>query len=478
VVLVLVFAAPLARAEGGYYAGALGAVAAGRAGAFTAKADDLTAVAYNPAGLAKIRGTIFQIGNRISYNASSYTRAATLDWGNPMGGVAPMVSFAEVRNSTPWQAAEPLLGVASDLGLRDWGFALAAYAPPGISRLTFPDEGGQNYQMISREAIILNYTASAAWKLRDVFGVGASLQWIHVPRLIYSLMINGNGMPGAANPVASRLDIRATTSGSDLFTFNAILGAWVRPVPAFEIAVAGQVVPTDIVTSSTLSVAFKNTSEGELTLNRSDVRVSLPLPMLARVGARYRNLAADGRERFDIELNVAYETWSRVQRFSVDAEGIVASYGPSNVDLGRIDIQKRWRDTVAVSLGSDVAVVPGAFTLRGGVFYETAVADPAYANVDFAGGPQMGGALGASVHAGRWQLMIAYQARVQAQVSVTEANGRVYQQVPDSACDPPYTDATTCNPNYLGQPAPTINGGTYRAQSHFVLLAAQYRFGL
>ena len=481
--LALALAPCAARADGGYYTGALGAAAAGRGGAFTAKADDLTAVAYNPAGLAKIGGTIIQIGNRLSYNASAYTRASTQDWGNPQAGVAPIVSFAEVRNSQPWQAAEPLLGVASNLGLRDWGFALAAYAPPGISRISFPADGGQNYQMISREAIILNYTASAAWKLRDVFGVGATVQWIHVPRLVYSLMIDGAGMPGGANPVSSPLDIHATTSGSDPFTFNAIVGAWARPVPAFEIAVSGQVVPTDIVTNSTLSVAFIDQTRGPLLLARNgspanDVRVTLPLPLLARVGARYRHLAGDGRERWDIELNVAYETWSRVQRFSVDTNGIEASYGPEIVPLSRIDIQKRWRDTVAVSLGGDVAVIPDKLTLRGGAFYETAVADPAYANVDFAGGAQMGGALGGSVRVGRWQLMIAYQLRVQPKVTVTEANGRVYQQVPDSACPAPYTDATFCNPNYPGQPSPTINGGTYTAASHFLLLAAQYRFAL
>lgn len=479
--------APAARAEGGYYAGALGAAAAGRAGAFTAKADDLTAVAYNPAGLAKIGGTVFQFGNRLSYNASAYTRATTLDWGNAPGGVAPMVSFAEVNNGQPWQVAEPLLGVASNLGLRDWGFALAAYAPPGISRISFPADGGQRYQMLSREAIILNYTASAAWKWRDVFGVGATLQWIHVPRLDYSLVINGNGMPGAANPVSSMLDIAATTRGSDPFTFNAMLGAWVRPVPAFEIALAGQVVPTDIVTNSRLSLGWVVDEPGRepLLLTRNmgadaanDVRVILPLPLLARAGARYRHLTADGRERFDVELNVAYETWSRVQRFTVDTNGLSASYGMEVVPIPRIDIEKRWRDTVAVSLGGDVAVIPDKLTLRGGVFYETAVADPAYASVDFAWGAQMGGALGGSLRFGPWQLMLAYQLRVQPKASVSEANGRVYQQVPASACPPPYTDMTLCNPNYPMQPSPTINGGSYHAASHFVLLAAIYRYGL
>ena len=472
-----------ARADGGYYTGALGAQAAGRGGAFTAKADDLTAVAYNPAGLAKIGTTIIQVGNRFSYNGSSYTRATTLDWGNvDASGMPPSVSFAKVNNSQTVQAAEPLLGIASNLGLRDWGFALAAYAPPGTSRLAFPLDGGQRYQMLNREAIILNYSAAAAWKFRDVFGVGATLQWIHVPRLVYSLVIDGTPFAGAANPVSSDLDIQATMRGSDPFTFNAIIGAWVRPVPAFEFAVMGQVVPADIVTSGTLSVAFVDPARGDLTVTRNgvpanDVRVTLPLPLLARAGARYRHLGVDGRERFDVEVNVAYETWSRVQRFRVDTNNLVVNFPPTPVNINRIDIDKRWRDTVTVSVGGDVAVIPDRLALRAGVFYETAVADAAYASVDFSGGPQFGGGAGASVSFGHWKLMLAYQARVQQTVSVSEANARVYQQVPGSACMAPYTSAS-CNPNYPGQPSPAINAGTYNTASHFALLSAQYRFGL
>ena len=54
--------------------------------------------------------------------------------------------------------------------------------------------------------------------------------------------------------MSSPYDILATTSGSDPFTFNAILGAWVRPAPFLELGFAGQVVPASIVTNSKLVV--------------------------------------------------------------------------------------------------------------------------------------------------------------------------------------------------------------------------------
>jgi long-subunit fatty acid transport protein len=474
------YAAP-AFADGGYYGGALGARAAGRSGAFVARADDPSAVSYNPAGIAKLDGLTIEIGNRISNNGYAYKRAATLDWGNAPGDQAPLVSFPQVKNGNPWQAAEPLIAVASNLGLRDWGFALALFPNPGASRTEFPMSGGQRYMMVSREAIFLNYAATVAWKYHDLFGFGATVEWIYVPRLDYSLIVDGTPLSGGANPVAGPLDMLATTEGSDPFTLNAILGGWVRPTPFLEFGFAGQVVPTSIETKSTLKVQPIDPTMGTVNLFRGsnvpgdDVKVILPLPLMARGGARYRHLSG-GRELFDVELDVEYETWSRVKNFSVETNGLIANIKGVDVPLGTINVSKHWRDTLAVKLGGDFAVIPERWTLRAGAFYETAVADKAYSNVDFPGGAMFGGSLGTSVSYARWELALGYQLRYMQKVTVSEADGRVYQQVPASACDPPY-NGSDCNPHYLGQPAPTVNAGRYAAVSHYFLLAVLYRYG-
>jgi len=479
----------VALADGGYYAGTLGAKAAGRGGAFTAKADDVTAISFNPAGLAKMDASLFQIGNEASYNTYSFTRAPTLDYRrtDPQTG-APTVVFDKVSNGTPWQMLLPMLGATSRLGLENWGFGLAAFAPPGIGKMAFPPGGGQNYSqggqrymMLSREAIILTYAASAAWKYQDVFGLGATAEWIHVPRLNYSLVVDGTGFPKAANPVSAPLDILATTKGSSAFTFNAILGAWYRPAPFLEFALSGQVVPANIVTHSTLTVTPLDPSVvGSITLTRrgmaaNDVKLTLPLPMIFRSGVRYRHL--DGtREVFDVELDVDYATWSRVRNFTIDTNGLQANAsGLDATPLDRIVIDKHWRDTVAFKLGGDYAVVPDQLTLRAGAYFETAVADPAYANVDFPGGPQLGGALGASLFFKQFEVVLAYQVRVQPSVSVSENDARVYQQVPSSACVAPYTSTEYCNANFLNQPSPAVNAGTYSASSHLLAINVIYR---
>jgi long-subunit fatty acid transport protein len=476
---LLLLAVP-ARAAG-YFTGTRGARAVGRAGAFTAKADDLSAVALNPAGLARSAGTVLQLGNRTSHNAQEFQRAPTLDWGSLEAGVPPYVEFPVVRNARPWQVLEPLLGVASNLGLSGWGFALAAWAPAGIAREEFPTDGGQRYMMLRREAVILQYSASAAYCYRQQFGLGVSLGWLSVPRLSYELVIDANQFPGEVNPVVSELDLRARLSGSDPFTPQAIVGLWYRPHEALELGLAAQVIPGYIRAQSTLEVVpLSPEIDDDVELRRdgepaNDVRLSLPLPLTARAAIRYRQLAA-GVELFDVELDVAYESWSRVDRFSVRGDGLVANLLAQRVNVGAIDIEKHWRDAVTVQLGGDAIIAPRLLTLRGGLFYESAVAAPAYAHVDFPAGQQLGFALGASAFASGWELALAYEYRYQPPLESSEGQARVLQEVPASLCQPPFTDPDKCNPRYPGRRAPAVNAGTYRADSHALSIDLLYRF--
>jgi long-chain fatty acid transport protein len=482
--VVLAAIAGAARADGGYYTGPLGPRAAGRGGAFVARADDLTATSINPAGLSEIDGTTFQIGNQFAYYGYDYTRAPTLDTGNEMNGVAPLHTFSKVSNGTPWQAALPYLGAASRFGLHDWAFAAALFAPPGVGREQFPPTGGQDYMMVSREAIILKTDLSAAWRFHDLFGVGVTVEWITVPRLDYSLIINGN--PAASSsptPVSSQLDILAQTTGSDWLTFNAIVGGWFRPRPWLEFGVAGQLLPANIVTKSNLTLIPAADPPGPLgtdplTTQRggphaSDVTITLPLPLMARAGARYRDLHGE-RELFDVQLDAEYETWSRVDAFTLDTNGLYANEANTPpVLLGTIQIPKHWSDVFSVKLGGDVNLVPDRWTVRAGAYYETAVAPSAYANVDFPGAKVFGAALGGSLFVRRVEIALTYQLRYQPSFTIAEADARFYQQVP---CVASYSPPDTCAAPYSQTP-PTVNAGTYASTSHLVSLALIYRYG-
>lgn len=467
----------------GFFAGVQGTRAAGRAGAFVAKADDLSAAHINPAGLSRQRGTRIFVSNRFAYSDERYKRAATLDWSDLNNQSPAYVEFAEVSNARPWQLLDPMLGVSTDFGLKNWTFALSAHAPAGNARQEFPIDGGQRYMLVSRDVQILYYNLSAAWQHEDVFGVGATFQWVDVPKLAFELVIDGNTLPRQVSPVSSALDMRAQIEGADHVNFSAVVGAWWRPFCWLEFAASSQILPVHIDTQSTISVEpVFDTVTDPIVLTRgvegeaNDVTMQMTLPVSARVAARYIGHRADGSEAFDVELNLGWEAWSMVDSFVMNGNGLVGKLGGQQIDVGLIELEKNWKDSFSVRLGSDIAVVPERLTLRLGAFYESAVVDPAYAFVDFFAGHQYGGSLGASVFMGDFELSLAYAYMRQAELHVRESESAVHQQVPGSQCVAPYTDPDNCDAHYLGRPAAVANAGRYRAQYHAASLSLGYQF--
>jgi len=476
--------APVVSAQG-LFAGSKGARTAGRGGAVGAKADDLTAVEYNPAGLTQLGTTTIQVSNRFSYNMETFTRQPSFE---DAGGGGQYVVFDKVKNQEPLQALDPLIGVGSNFGLKDFAAALTAYSPPGAARMSFPQgqqstlsDGGQRYMMVAREAEMLIYALSLAYKYKDLFGVGGTAQWIHVPRLNYSVVVAPILFGMGGNSVRTDLDMVSSVEASDPFTFNAIIGGWLRPMPSLQFGFSAQIVPSEIKAKGTIKVEtadvgtpLETTRNGE---PADDVQLSIPLPNWLRFAARYlKEHEVDGKKelKYDIEFDLVFHTWSRVKSFELASDNLVARLPAGSLAVGDVDVAKAWRDTLTLQLGGDYAVLPKRLTLRAGASYETAVSYSEYSNVDFPTGQHLSGAVGASVFFGGFELALAYAYRHQLPVKTTIDDGRVYQITPGSRCEPPYSDSTLCP--VPGQPAPTVNGGTYTAYNHFLNLDVMYRF--
>jgi len=120
-----ILAAPSAASAGGLFVPGYGPQAQPRAGAFVAKADDASALYYNPAGLAWQKGTSLSLGMNFIDFDQSYQRSGEyetpedgdpLPWtGQPFEKVddasTPAVGFGGFQGI-------PLIGVVTDLGGR------------------------------------------------------------------------------------------------------------------------------------------------------------------------------------------------------------------------------------------------------------------------------------------------------------------------------------------------------------------------
>jgi len=120
--------------------------------------------------------------------------------------------------------------------------------------------------------------------------------------------------------------------------------------------------------------------------------------------------------------------------------------------------------------------LPQRLTLRGGFLYETPAVPRGYEYIDVMSFHRLGPSLGFSLEAWGFDLSAAYTYIFQVPVVVTEAQSRVYQQVPGSSCQAPYTNPDICNEHYFGLPSAPVNAGTYLSDYHFLNLGLQYHF--
>ena len=457
----------------GFHVADQGPRAAGRAGAFTARADDLSAIDVNPAGLARVRGTRFLLANRFTWAYEEYRRARTVDWSDATHGIPEFHDFDPVTNAADFQALGPMIGLATDFGLEDWGFAAGVYGPPGTTSQRFPADGPQKYMLIERDVAILYYTLAAAWKHDDDFGFGLSLQWVDVPFIRFRLVADGNTTPRIVSPAGGRFDVENEFEGSDRVGFTARLGAWYKPLPSLEIALSGRVVPVPVDADCQLSVDALNLTLDEPPAITRDgvpddrVTFSMMLPITARAGVRYVHRRGE-RELFDLELDLGYEAWSMIDSFTMDGSGLVTEVLGQKVPIGKIQMPRNWKDTWSLHLGGDLSVIPDHLTLRGGFFYESPAVDPEYAYIDIYSSHRLGPAAGFTVALAGFELSAAYTYVFQMPVTVTEEDSKVYQQVPGSPCVAPYTDVNNCSEHYYGQPAAPANAGTYLSDYHML----------
>ncbi len=466
---------------GGFDIADQGARSAGRSGAFTAKADDVSAIEYNPAGLARMRGTQIYLGNRFTYSNEEYRRAPTLDWSEAFHGVPQYITFDPVENSKKWQILGSMLGISSDFGLDDWGFALGVYGPPGTASQKFPEDGGQRYMLIERDVLILYYSASVAWKYNDVFGIGISLQWVDLLQMNFELAIDGNVTPRIVNPVSSRFDMISRISGTDHVGFSGILGMWYRPFDFLDIGLSARLIPVYLKADCTLQVdAIELDLTDPVKMSRNgvetnDVTFSMTLPPKLRLGLRYIYLEGE-TERFDIELDFGYEAWSLVDKYRMDGNNLLTEVLGQELYIDKIDISKNWKDTYSIRLGADFNAVPEWFTVRVGGFYESPSAPDENSYIDFFGSHRLGVSGGFSVMFFGADISASYTYVFQMPVTVTEEESQVFQQVPGSACVAPYDDEDLCAEQYLGKPAAPSNAGTYLADYHFISASVSYTF--
>lgn len=459
-----VVAVPGAASAGGLFVPGYGSQAQPRAGAFVAKADDASALYYNPAGMAWMVGTSLGLGMNFVDFEQRFKRAGVYETPET-GGDLPWTGqeYEEVDNdSTPavgfagFQGI-PLIGVVTDLGGRTplvFGIGMIAdhgYPERKYQKDYMPDDPDtppppQRYDIIEQDVSAAFPSIAAAYPITKALAVGLRLSW---------------GFGGSKGtqflwayrnyPEDARTDGRFEADLFDPFVPAAALGVHFRVSPNIELGANYNTVKHIHFKGDGQAILGSNVGLGDmhdfiapetdfpLCEGGGDIAhlktcVNFDLPQNATVGGRYVFRDGSGRERGDIELDVQWEDWSSASDIEVIVDG---KSGLTGLRLQPAMVRHGFKDTFSFRLGGAWGFDVGDKRLiaRAGAAHDTAAAPLSWTRLDVDGFERTTLGAGLGFEAGRWRF---------------DLGGGVVLE--------PSRDVPACNPDLENLGCPTASG--------------------
>jgi long-chain fatty acid transport protein len=440
---------------GGFYAPEIGPRGVSMAGAMAAQSSDPSTVFHNPAGLTGIRGTEVQVGGTLFFPSVTFFRRPVTDPGS-----GAELRFGEVRNTNPVGGA-PYLGAAFDTGRPDLRLGLAVYVPFGAT-LRYPEDGASRHVATGIELRTIYVSPAVAYQLTPALSVGLALSAIYADFTLEqrNALPFVTGDPEAYPNPDPALEGHTTIDGRDPFSLGATLGVqWRTPRGSLGLSVMA---PTRLhlrgradVRNPGISVLQDGSGAMVQPAGRrtDDVRIDMPLPLVARAGGLLRVHRA-----VLVALDVNYQRWSSWERLTIDFEREYELLATPGAKLTDVVADNRWHDTFGVRAG--VSVEPGGpLAVRFGALLDgSPIADRRF-DLLTPDADKLGLAAGLAYAVGAWQLEAGYLHLFLRERDVLPAGGQ------------PGTDRTILN-----KPAPSFYHGVTRTRIDVVTLSATARF--
>ena len=342
VVVPLVAAAALslpmaALASGfGYYEH--GAKATAMAGAFVARADDVTAVFYNPAGIAFLDGTNVHLGmHPINLNFTSKFAGITTDDTNKWLTPASAFFSSKLNDSI------------------SYGFGF--YVPFGLT-VDWPDEWIG--RPISYHTALRSYylQPTIAFKVNEQFSVGAGVNIVYSKVELSRITVQQIPISPLLPPLSVHVDTVVEATGNG---YGVNLGMLYKVNPKFNLGLSYK---SEIDIDYDGDVDFTPTPTGIPLVDATvgaiftdqNVRSNIKMPQILAVGAMFK-----ASERFSFEVDVQWTGWSSFEKLEFDFD---------NDLLDAADVNN-WEDVWTLRVGGEYLVSPD-WAVRAGYIYDPA----------------------------------------------------------------------------------------------------------
>lgn len=386
---------PGAAVASGFSFGDNGAKALMQGGAFTAQADDLTAIQHNPAGLSQLDGWSFLVDLQLIDHQVSFLRQDPgFDPANPTTVVQRIDNSKSGLFPLPFAAVSYGFPVAG----RTLTVSLGAYGPPSQGRYVFPtpnytkgDDGRfvespnkyapQRYSLISNDIVIAYPTLSAAYEVHRRFSVGLSAQLVVSTFNFKQAIFAGDALgqnPQRQLQEDANFDAMVDVDVTGRLGFTGIVGLMWRPVDWLSVGASFRP-PVPIHASGKLTLGLSDflTSAGA-SVEGDQANLDITLPMELRVGARATPL-----EGLGVNLDFVYSGWNSVDQILLTPVDMTMKTSMGSSPVEPFSIPKHWVATYSVRAGASYDVMK-YLTVHAGVLFETAAAPTEYYAIDFA----------------------------------------------------------------------------------------------
>ncbi|MFQ5608519.1 MAG: OmpP1/FadL family transporter, partial [Candidatus Zixiibacteriota bacterium] len=336
-VLALGFAPPAAHAGG--YSHDIGIRAQGLGGAFRAIADDWSAVAYNPAGLAYIADNHIGFSNGFHHNRFTYTPDFSLSGSS--GIVPPDAGYLngqEVsnRHEIGWTPEAALIVRVPVWGESVLGLSVHQTFDQDLDWTLF--EGVQGYSTFDFSSLapqfsidmdIVNFQATFAREFaEDKFSIGLGVAVVRADLIHRSITLRDNPLPGVVRPFENIPEY--TTANGNGWGIGGQLGVLWKPTEKLRVG-ATFTPKTTITASGDATLDFYLPSDSALRLSEgylpgsdefllttgfelkttTEFETEVVAPASFGLGVAY-----DLSEKVTVSLDGVYTLWSQYEGFA------------------------------------------------------------------------------------------------------------------------------------------------------------------
>ena len=337
---------------GGFQINEHSAKAMAMGGAFTAVANDASAIYFNGAGLTQLNGTNFLIGTTAISPVSTFR------------GVSPNITEYGTEKKVFFPSHAWISHRFSDKIAAGVGFT----TPYGLETNWDQNWVGR-YLAVQTKLFVFTISSVVAYKLSDQLSVSAGLvySWANVTITQKSPQ---TPFPG---------DAFTTLDGKDNSSFGYSLGLMMKPDPKFTIGVS---LRSQIEYTFDGNATTTGASQLASKLPEGDASAKLTTPINVTLG-----LAYDVQPQFKLTADFEYVGWSSYDKLAVDF---------ANPNYNDISSPRLYDNSYILRLGGEYKLLD-MLGVEAGIYYDKTPVDPKFVNPSLPDANRLGFSFGVSV---------------------------------------------------------------------------------